>query len=121
MCSVLRVLRAPCAPCSVCSVLRVLLIAVYFLLTMIAFSCALYNIITGRHFVKYWVPGGGGGINGHLLFIPREDRVYKVCQSGEVETEHHFLTSCEAYSSLRENFLNYLESDPTNERTQFTS
>ena len=28
---------------------------------MIAFSCALYNIITGRHFVKYWVPGGGGG------------------------------------------------------------
>ena len=40
---------------------------VYFLLTMI--SCALYNIITGRHFVKYWVPGGGG-INVHLLFIP---------------------------------------------------
>ena len=32
---------------------------VYFLLTMIAFSCALYNIITGRHFVKYWVPGQG--------------------------------------------------------------
>jgi hypothetical protein len=29
--------------------------------------------------------------------------------------EHHFLTSCEAYSSLRENFLNYLECDPTNE------
>ena len=28
---------------------------------------------------------------------------------------HHFLTSCEAYSSLRENFLNDLESDPTNE------
>ena len=25
----------------------------YFLLTMIAFSYALYNIITGRHFVKY--------------------------------------------------------------------
>jgi hypothetical protein len=25
------------------------------------------------------------------------------------------LTSCEAYSSLRENFLNELESDPTNE------
>jgi hypothetical protein len=41
----------------------------YFLLTMIAFSCDLYNIITGRHFVKYWVPGGGG-INVHLLFIP---------------------------------------------------
>jgi hypothetical protein len=105
VCSVLRVLRAPCsvlrvlrAPCAPWPVLRVLLIAVYFLLTMIAFSCALYNIITGRHFVKYWVPGGGG-INGHLLFIPREDRVYKVCQSGEVETEHHFLTSCEAYST----------------------
>ena len=65
---------------------------------MIAFSCALYNIITGRHFVKYWVPGGGG-----------------VCQSGEVETVHNILTSCEAYSSLRENFLNYLECDPTNE------
>ena len=34
---------------------------VYFLLIMIAFSCDLYNIITGRHFVKYWVPGGVGG------------------------------------------------------------
>ena len=45
----------------------------------------------------------------------REDRICKVCQSGEVETEHHFLTSCEAYSSLRENLLNDLESDPTNE------
>ena len=41
---------------------------VYFLLTMIAFSCASYNIITGRHFVKFWVPGGK--INVHLLFIP---------------------------------------------------
>jgi hypothetical protein len=30
-------------------------------------------------------------------------------QAGEIETEHHFLISCEAYSSLRENFLN----DPT--------
>jgi hypothetical protein len=48
--------------------------------------------------------------------IPREDRICKVCQPcGEIETEHHFLTSCEAYSSLRENFLNDLESDPTNE------
>ncbi|CAB4043043.1 Hypothetical predicted protein [Paramuricea clavata] len=32
--------------------------------------------------------------------IPREDRICKVCQAGEIETEHHFLTSCEAYSSL---------------------
>jgi hypothetical protein len=79
---------------------------------MIAFSCALYNIITGRHFVKYWVPGGG---DFHLLFIPWEDRVCKVCQSGEVDTKHHLLTSCEAYSSFRENFLNYMECDPTNE------
>jgi hypothetical protein len=28
---------------------------------------------------------------------------------------HHFLTSCEAYNSLRENFLSDLESDLTNE------
>jgi hypothetical protein len=77
---------------------------------MIALTCALYNIITGRHFVKYWVPG----VNVCLLVIPWEDRVCKVCQSGEVETKHHFLTSCEAYS-IRENFLNYLECDPTNE------
>jgi hypothetical protein len=47
--------------------------------------------------------------------IPREDRICKVCQAGEIETEHHFLTSCEAFSSLRESFLNDLESDPTNE------
>ncbi|CAB4028384.1 Hypothetical predicted protein [Paramuricea clavata] len=47
--------------------------------------------------------------------IPREDQICKVCQAGEIETEHHFLTSCEAYSSLRENFLNDLESDHTNE------
>jgi hypothetical protein len=61
---------------------------VYFLLTMIAFCCALYNINTGRHF--------GGKINVHLLFILQEDQVYKVCQS-EVEMKH------------------YLECDPTNE------
>jgi hypothetical protein len=52
---------------------------------------------------------------GRYKYISREDRICKVCQSGEVETEHHFLTSCEAYSSLRENLLNDLESDPTNE------
>ena len=43
--------------------------------------------------------------------IPREDRICKICQSGKVETEHHFLTYCEAYSSL----LNDLESVLTNE------
>ena len=80
---------------------------------MIAFSCALYNIITGRHFVKYWVPGGGGI---SIFCLIREKTVCKVCQSGEVETVHNFLTSCEAYSSLRENFLNYLECDPTNKQ-----
>jgi hypothetical protein len=49
------------------------------------------------------------------MWEDQEDRVCKVCQSGEVETEHHFLTSCEAYSSLRENVLNYFECDSTNE------
>ena len=47
--------------------------------------------------------------------ISREDRICKVCQSGEVETEHHFITSCEAYSSLRENILNDLENYLTSE------
>jgi hypothetical protein len=47
--------------------------------------------------------------------IPREVRICNVGQAGEIETENHFLSSCEAYSSLRENFLNDLESDPTNE------
>jgi hypothetical protein len=37
------------------------------------------------------------------------------CLYHEMFIPHHFLTSCEAYSSLRETFLNYLESDPTNE------
>jgi hypothetical protein len=67
---------------------------------MIAFSCT-WNI-------------GCQGENVYLLFLLWEDRVCKVCQS-EVEMEHHFLISCEAYSSLCENFLNYLECDPNNE------
>ena len=76
---------------------------------MIAFSCALCNIITGRHFVKYWVPGGGISI--FCLF--REKTEY--ARSASQEKLKWYITSCEAYSSLRENFLNYLECDPTSE------
>jgi hypothetical protein len=46
--------------------------------------------------------------------IQREDRICKVCQSGKIETEHHFLTSCEAYIFARK-LLNDLESNPINE------
>ena len=39
----------------------------------------------------------------------------KYARSASQEKLKQNITSCEAYSSLRENFLNYLECDPTNE------
>ncbi|CAB4036622.1 Hypothetical predicted protein, partial [Paramuricea clavata] len=44
-------------------------------------------------------------LSNHKLMIEldRYD-ICKICQAGEIEREHHFLTSCEAYSSLREKF-----------------
>jgi hypothetical protein len=67
---------------------------------MIAFSRALYNIISVR--------GGGGNECPTFVYSMR-------CLFHEMFIPHHFLTSCEAYSSLWETFLKYLESDPTNE------
>jgi hypothetical protein len=39
----------------------------------------------------------------------------KYARSASQEKLKQNITSCEAYSSLHENFLNYLECDPTNE------
>ena len=58
---------------------------------------------------------------GRYKNIPREDRIRKVCQSGEVETEHHFLTSCEAYSSLFKWLGKWSHQWNKFKRTQFTS
>ena len=33
--------------------------------------------------------------------IPREERVCKVCNDNEVETEDHFLTKCKLYDNIK--------------------
>ena len=37
---------------------------------------------------------------------PREERICNQCSSGQIETEQHFLSSCNRYKDLRENYLN---------------
>ena len=41
---------------------------------------------------------------GRFKKTPREERLCKICQSGEVEDEHYFANSCEAYINQKENF-----------------
>ncbi len=36
---------------------------------------------------------------------PVEERICKVCESGEVENEFHFIFSCTLYNNIRTNFL----------------
>ena len=43
---------------------------------------------------------------GRYQKIPRKERLCNICQSGEVEDEHHFANPCEAYRNIRENFRN---------------
>ena len=38
---------------------------------------------------------------GRHLNIPREERICKVCNTGEVENEHHFLIKCNRYEHLK--------------------
>ena len=38
---------------------------------------------------------------GRHLIIPREERICKICNSGEVENEHHFLIECQSYEHLK--------------------
>ena len=35
--------------------------------------------------------------------IPREERICKLCDSGEVENEFHFAATCQKYQHLRDN------------------
>ena len=37
----------------------------------------------------------------HRPYVERKDRLCKICNSGEVEDEKHFLTSCSFYKSER--------------------
>ena len=37
--------------------------------------------------------------------FPREERIYKLCKSNEIENEEHFLISCDAYDNIRQDFL----------------
>ena len=46
--------------------------------------------------------------NGAKIRLERAERVCKLCNSGEVEDETHFLFSCEALSQTRDAFLNPL-------------
>ncbi len=36
---------------------------------------------------------------------PVEERICKVCESGEVENEFHFIVSCTLYNNIRATFL----------------
>ena len=45
---------------------------------------------------------------GRYQKIPQEERLCTFCQSNEVEDEYHFTMSCEAYTTLRNNFLSTL-------------
>ena len=40
---------------------------------------------------------------------PREDRLCRNCDSGEVEDEFHFLLSCPIYTTLRQDFLSKID------------
>ena len=37
--------------------------------------------------------------------IPRHDRICKVCNTGSIENEQHFLLECPAYKLLQEDFI----------------
>ncbi len=39
---------------------------------------------------------------------PVQKRIRKVCESGEVENEFHFIFSCTLYNNIRATFLQYL-------------
>ena len=50
--------------------------------------------------------------------ITQEERLCMFCQSNEVEDEYHFTMSCEAYASLRNNFLSTLSNASTIDTNQ---
>ena len=46
---------------------------------------------------------------GRYTGIPRYDRICKVCNTGSIENEQHFLLECPAYKLLREDYVLKLE------------
>ena len=55
---------------------------------------------------------------GRYTGIPRHDRICKVCNTGSIENEQHFLLECPAYKLLREDFILKLEKVAINGRTR---
>ena len=55
---------------------------------------------------------------GRYTGIPRHDRICKVCNTGSIENEQHFLLECPAYKLLREDFILKLEKLAINGRTR---
>ncbi|CAB3993421.1 Hypothetical predicted protein [Paramuricea clavata] len=52
---------------------------------------------------------------GRYQNIPREERLCKICNSGEVENETHLLLSCKAYEQSRANLRSSLENASSDE------
>ena len=55
---------------------------------------------------------------GRYTGIPRHDRICKVCNTGSIGNEQHFLIECPAYKPLREDFILKLEKVAINGRTR---
>ena len=51
---------------------------------------------------------------GRYIGIPRHDRICKVCKTGSIENEQHFLLECPAYKLLQEKFILKLEKEGIN-------
>ena len=51
---------------------------------------------------------------GRYTGVPRHDRICKVCNTGSIENEQHFLLECPAYLLIREDFILKLEKEAIN-------
>ena len=73
---------------------------------------AVKNFSERRNLVKF-------KISNHKLMIelgryqidhaPRENTLYPLCKSKQIEDENHFLFQCQEYSSLRKVFLHQID------------
>ena len=50
----------------------------------------------------------------HRPYVERNKRLCKICNNGEVEDEHHFLTSCSFYKAEKRDILSQLETHNLN-------
>jgi hypothetical protein len=65
---------------------------------------------TFSHFQQYRISNHKLRIErGRYENIPREERICKLCDSGEVENEFHFVVTCQNYQHLRDNSNNILK------------